>query len=56
MDVNGSNKGGLNELLTAMLHNENKDITYHELKSYFIELRMMQLKFIKQNMVQMTQN
>ena len=32
MDVNGSNKGGLNELLTAMLHNENKDITYHELK------------------------
>jgi hypothetical protein len=32
MDVNGGNKGGLNELLTAMLHNENKDITYHELK------------------------
>jgi hypothetical protein len=32
MDVNGGNKGGLNELLTAMLHNENKDITYHEMK------------------------
>jgi hypothetical protein len=32
MDVNGGNKGGLNELLTAMSHNENKDITYHELK------------------------
>ncbi|HEX7179979.1 MAG TPA: hypothetical protein VF220_09660, partial [Nitrososphaeraceae archaeon] len=24
--------GGLNELLTTMLHNENKDIPYHELK------------------------
>jgi hypothetical protein len=32
MDVEGGNKGGLNELLTAMLHNENKDITYHEMK------------------------
>ena len=32
MHVNGGNKGGLNELLTAMLHNENKDIPYHELK------------------------
>ena len=55
MHVNGGNKGGLNELLTAMLHNENKDIPYHELKSYFIELRMMQPKCIIQNMVQMTQ-
>ena len=32
MHVNGGNKGGLNELLTAMLHNENKNIPYHELK------------------------
>ena len=24
MDVNAGNKGGLNELLTAMLHNENE--------------------------------
>ena len=31
MQANGGNKGGLNELLTAMLHNENKDIPYHEL-------------------------
>jgi hypothetical protein len=31
MQVNGGSKGGLNELLTAMLHNENKDIPYNEL-------------------------
>ncbi len=31
MEVKGGNKGGLNELLTA-IRNENKDITYHELK------------------------
>ena len=32
MQANGGNNGGLNELLTAMLHNENKYIPYHELK------------------------
>jgi hypothetical protein len=32
MHVNSGNKGGLNELLIAMLYNENKDIPYHELK------------------------
>ena len=31
MQVNDGNKGGLNELLAAMLHSENKDIPYHEL-------------------------
>ena len=32
MQVNGNNKGGLNELLATILHNENKYIPYHELK------------------------
>ena len=32
MQVNGSNKAGLNELLATMLHDESKDISNHELK------------------------
>jgi hypothetical protein len=32
MQVNGGNKAGLNELLVAMLHDESKDISNHELK------------------------
>lgn len=32
MQVNGSNKAGLNELLAAMLHDDSKDISHHELK------------------------
>jgi hypothetical protein len=38
MHVNDGNKRGLNELLTAMLHNENKDIPYHELKKLLHEI------------------
>jgi hypothetical protein len=38
MQVNGGNKGGLNELLAAMLHNKNKDILYHELKELLLRI------------------
>lgn len=32
MQVNGDSKGGLNELLVTILHNENKYISHYELK------------------------
>jgi hypothetical protein len=32
MQVDGSGKRGLNELLAALLHSKNEDIPYHELK------------------------
>lgn len=32
MQVNGGSNRGLNELLATILHNENRDIPYHELK------------------------
>ncbi|MGH9984552.1 MAG: hypothetical protein ACRD8W_11420 [Nitrososphaeraceae archaeon] len=57
MQVNGSNKAGLNELLAAMLNNENKDIPYHELNELLhrIEEDAIEIYHRKLNLVQMTQ-
>ena len=49
MKVNGGSKGGLNELLATTLHNENKDIPYHELKElvHRIEVDATEIYHIK---------